>query len=622
MLKKKLNTIDILYLIFIIAFFYLPIVYVVVFSFNSSKSLTAFTGFSTRWYETMFKSHTMMESIYYTVLVAVIATVVSTIIGTITAIGLSKSRRILREVALQVNNLPMLNPDIVTAIGLMLLFVAVKAETGLLTMILAHITFDIPYVIVTIMPKLRSLDDNVAEAALDLGATPWQALTKAILPQIKDAILAGALIAFTMSFDDFVISFFTTGPGINNISIYVYTMYKRINPSINALSSIIILAITTVLLLINVVPMLRKKTVDEYAKEPNPKTKWVWAGVAACLLIGVVGYRALSKGDTQTLNVYNAGEYIDEEVLANFEAAYNCKVNYSTFASNEEMYTKLMSGTQYDVVIPSDYMIQKLLEEDMLQPIDHSIIQNLDSLTPAVMNLDWDPTNEYSVPYFWGNVGIVYDTTKVDYEDLEKDGFAIFKNTKYKGQIFMYDNERDAFMIALKDLGYSMNTDNEEEILAAYDWLTEMAETMEPSFVTDESIDGMINGEKWLALMYSGDAAYICSENEDMGFYVPDYGTNVWVDAMIIPANAQNYEMANEYINYMLTYEAAVANSEYVGYTSPVQEVMDELSSEEGTYYGIDAYLPREDNENDESYETVEVLRKMIADLWVKVKLH
>ena len=212
-MQKKKNWGDILYLFVIIAFFYLPILYVVLFSFNSTKSLTVFSGFSMRWYESMFKNRTMMESIYYTVLVAVIATAVSTVVGTITAIGLSKNRKIVRELALQVNNLPMLNPDIVTAIGLMLFFVSIKVQTGLVTMILAHITFCIPYVIITIMPKLRSLDDNVAEAALDLGATPWQALTKVILPQIKDAILAGALIAFTMSFDDFVISFFTTGPG-------------------------------------------------------------------------------------------------------------------------------------------------------------------------------------------------------------------------------------------------------------------------------------------------------------------------------------------------------------------------------------------------------------------------
>lgn len=243
----------------IMLFLYLPILYVVIFSFNESKSLTKFTGFSLKWYAKMFNDRTMMEAIYYTVIIAIIATVVSTIIGTIAAIGLSKSKRVLKEVVLQINNLPVMNPEIVTAIGLMLFFTSLNIETGFMTLLLAHIAFCIPYVILSVMPKLRQLDSNLAEAALDLGATPWQSLTKVIVPQIYPGIVAGALMAFTMSFDDFVISFFTTGPGVNNISIYVYTMYKRINPSINALSTLIVVVVTVILILVNVLPILKEK---------------------------------------------------------------------------------------------------------------------------------------------------------------------------------------------------------------------------------------------------------------------------------------------------------------------------------------------------------------------------
>ncbi len=246
------------YLVLILLFIYLPIGYVVLFSFNESKSLTNFTGFSLRWYENMFSDRTMLESIYYTVIVAVIATVVSTVVGTITAIGLSKSRRVIRSLVLEINNLPVMNPDIVTAIGLMLLFISLKMQLSLTTLILSHISFCIPYVILTIMPKLRQLDDNVAEAALDLGATPWQALTKVIIPQIYPAILSGALIAFSMSFDDFVISFFTAGVGINNISMFVYSM-KRYNPSVNALSTLIVVVVTVILILVNVIPAIKDK---------------------------------------------------------------------------------------------------------------------------------------------------------------------------------------------------------------------------------------------------------------------------------------------------------------------------------------------------------------------------
>ncbi len=264
---KKRSWFSKLYLVLIMAFFYLPIVYVVLFSFNASRSLTNFTGFSLQWYQKMFATREMMESIYYSTIIAVIATVVSTIVGTIVAIGLSKSNRLIKEVVTQVNNLPMLNPDIVTAIGFMLFFSTLNIPTGFGTLLLAHIVFCIPYVILSVMPKLRQLDDNVAEAALDLGCTPFEALYKVIIPQIKEGIISGALVAFTMSFDDFVISYFTTGPGINNISTYVYATTKRINPSVNALSTIIVIAITIILVITNVLPMIkaRRKNDEEIA---------------------------------------------------------------------------------------------------------------------------------------------------------------------------------------------------------------------------------------------------------------------------------------------------------------------------------------------------------------------
>lgn len=248
------------YLALLMVFFYLPILYTIVFSFNDSKSLTVFKGFSLRWYERMFESRPMMEAIWYTFLIAILATVISTIVGTIAAIGLSKSKKVMQLVMDQVNNLCIMNPEIVTAIGLLMLFSSFKVlEKGFMTLLLAHIMFCTPYVMLSVSPKLRSLDPNLAEAALDLGATPWQALIKVIVPQILPGIVSGSLIAFTMSIDDFVISYFVTGNGVSNISILVYSMSKRINPSINAISTLVIVIITVVLILINVIPMLRKK---------------------------------------------------------------------------------------------------------------------------------------------------------------------------------------------------------------------------------------------------------------------------------------------------------------------------------------------------------------------------
>lgn len=620
-----------LWLILIFLFFYLPIIYVVIFSFNSTKSLTVFSGFSTQWYEKMFSDRTMLEPIYYTVLVAVIATVVSTIIGTVTAIGLSKQKKLVRELVLQVNNLPVMNPDIVTAIGLMLFFLSINVETSFWTLLLSHITFCIPYVILSIMPKLRTLDDNVAEAALDLGATPFQALTKVIIPQITPAILSGALMAFSMSFDDFVISFFTTGTGVSNISIYVYSMSKRINPSINALSSIIVAVITTVLILVNVIPLIKsKKPVQKEINKKKSPLLAVSVGSMALIII-LVSFGFKSTGDfdpiaefgSNTLNVFNSGEYIGEDVISNFEKMYNVRVNYDTFTTQEEMYTKLMGGSSYDIIVPSDYMIERLMKANMLQKIDKDIVKSLNNLNPDLVEyMSFDPEMEYSVPYFWGNLGIVYDSTQVPEEDLEKYGWEIFRQEKYAGNAFMYDSEREAFCIALKSLGYSMNTSDDNEIMEAYQWLVDMDKKLKPSYVTDEVIDDMCNGAKAFALVFSGDAAYILSENEDMRYYEPQQGTNIWIDAMCIPTNAKSTKLANAFIEYILSYEASYANSEYVGYTSPNMEVAEILSSEDGDYYENSAYTPRTQYPLDETFVDNELQRRKISELWVKVKLN
>lgn len=620
-MKKSKGIGSKIYLALIMLFFYLPIIYMVFFSFNESKSLSKFTGFSLKWYEAMLANNSMIESIYYTVLIAIIATVVSTIVGTLASIGLSRSRKILKEIVLQVNNLPVLNPEIVTAIGLMLLFTSLHVTKGFWTLLLSHIAFCIPYVMLSVLPRIRRLDPNLAEAAMDLGASPFYALRKVIVPQLMPGIVAGALIAFTMSFDDFVISYFVTGQGINNISIMVYTMAKRVNPTINALSTLIVVAITVVLIITNLLSM-RKKT-----ETKNGKIKFAIVAVCVCLgLYGLNTLRSSSKSNfdpiatygCDTLNVFNWGEYVGEKTISNFEDRYNVKVNYSVFASNEEMYTKLLGGDDYDVLIPSDYMIERLINENRLRKIDKNNIPNLASITEGVKNLPFDPDNTYSVPYFWGSVGIIYDKTKIDPVDVETQGYNVLKNTKYKGQIYIYDSERDSFMMALKALGYSMNTENDNEIIEAYEWLLELKTTMEPVFVTDEVIDGMINNEKNMAVVYSGDAAYIQMENPNMAYFEPLEGTNQWSDAMVVPKNAACPLLAEEFINYNLEYEAAYDNSNYVGYTSGVDKVKHDL--ETGEYADSSAYIPRTGYELDEVFVNNEAMKKKLSELWIKIK--
>ena len=607
----------------LLVFFYAPILFMIIFSFNSSKSLTHFTGFSLRWYEAMLKNHGMMESLYVTIIIALLATIISTIIGTITAIGLSKSKKVLRAFVSQVNDFPIMNPEIVTAIGLMLLFITFQIEKGFVTLLLAHIAFCIPYVILSIMPKIKSLDPNLADAAMDLGATPWQALVKVIVPQIMPGIVSGALIAFTMSFDDFVISYFVTGQGVKNLSIMVYTMSKRINPSVNAISTLVVLLITITLTIVNVLPIIRKKTSPSKQNKP---WKWAVAGVVVVGLVASLFGLNKSAGSQpyagQTLHVYNWGEYTGENIISGFEELTGAKVVMDNFESNEQMYIKVANGDAYDVLVPSDYMIQRMMQEDMLQKLEPETRKEcLSELTDAIKGLPYDPKNEYSIPYFWGTVGIVYDKTKVSEEDLEKDGWDIFLDQKFKGDIYLYDSERDSFMMALKALGYSMNTTSQDELNDAYNWLIQCVQTMDPEIVTDEIIDNMAQARKALGLIYSGDAAYVMSENENMGFYMPKSGTNLWSDAMVIPKNAKNPKLANEFIRYITSYDAAMDNSSYVGYTSPNKEVMEELGGKGGDYDGINAYTPRAGYDKDEVFQYDETTRKIIADLWSRVKV-
>lgn len=611
-------------MILMIIFFYLPIAYMIIFSFNDGKSLTSFTGFSLRWYQHMLESQDMMEALYTTFSVALLATFISTVAGTIAAIGLSKSKKVIRGLMEQVNNLPMMNPEIVTAIGFMLLFITFKVEKGYMTMLLAHIAFCIPYVMLSVMPKIKQLDPNLADAAMDLGATPWQALRKVIVPQITPGIISGGLIAFTMSIDDFIISYFVTGGGVKNLSIIVYTMSKRVNPSINAISTCMVLIITAALVIINLAPVLSAK---RRKKEEIKKRRILPVALVAAALvvvIGVVKFGGEEKErpfEGQTLYLYNWGEYTGENIIRDFEEETGATVVQESFDSNEQMYIKVANQEPYDVLVPSDYMIERLIKEDLLQKLDKSKLTCMDKLADAVKGLPYDPKNEYSVPYFWGTVGIVYDKTKVEVRDLEAEGFGIFLDEKYKGEVYLYDSERDSFMMALKALGYSMNTTNEKEIQDAYNWLVQCVETMDAEIVTDEIIDNMAQGRKALGIMYSGDATYVMEENENMGYYMPETGTNLWSDAMVIPKNAKNPELAHAFINYASDYEGAYDNSSYVGYTSANQEVMDDIYGEGGDYEGIEAYIPRIDNPDDEVFVYNEDTKKIMGDLWSRVKI-
>ncbi len=623
-MKKKLSIGPKLYIALMFVFFYLPILVTMIFSFNSSKSLTKFTGFSLKWYQKLLTDNNIIAAVYVSISIAIIATAVSTILGTMTAIGLSRSRKVLREAILNVNNMPIMNPEIVTAIGLMILFTSARMERGYITMLLAHIMFCTPYVIVSVYPKVRSMDHNLANVAMDLGATPFQALTKVIIPILKPGIYAGMLLAFTMSIDDFVISYFVTGNGVSNISIVVYNMTKRTNPTINALSTLLILVVVIVLVIVNVIPSIVKKRKDKSIVMESTKPKFYKkiAGSVALVVMVAIAIFCVVKFSTinnkPVLRVFNSGEYMDSNLIEKFEKENDCDVVYETFDSNESMYTKLQSGSVYDVLVPSDYMIERLIKEDYLQPIDWGKITNKDKIVPKLLNNNFDKGSKYAVPYYWGTVGIVYNKKTVSKEDLQE-GWNILKNKKYSGKIYMYDSERDSFMIALKALGYSMNTTNKSELQQAYEWLVEQNKTMKPVYVGDDVMDNMISGNKDMAVVYSGDGAYIISENSNMGFVVPEQGSNNWIDGMVITKSCKNTELAHKFINFFLQKDVAIQNTAYIGYDSAVKSVYEYYRDEE--YAGNPGCAPDTSNPKSEEFKYQEQkIKEYCASLWTKVK--
>ncbi len=621
---KKLSLGPKMYVAIMFIFFYLPILVTMFFSFNASKSLTKFTGFSFKWYEKLVTDNNIISAVYVSISIAIIATAVSTFLGTITAIGLSRSRKVVREWLLNVNNMPIMNPDIVTAIGLMILFTSARMERGYITMLLAHIAFCTPYVIISVYPKVKSMDHNLANAAMDLGATPFQALTKVIIPMIKPGIFAGMLLAFTMSIDDFVVSYFITGNGVANISIVVYNMTKRTNPTINALSTILILVVVIILVSVEVIPKIIKKRREKTITMENAKSG-IWkkvalgVGVLAAVAIAVFSIsRFASINSKPVLRVFNSGEYVDTQLIDRFEKENNCKVVYETYDSNESLYTKLQSGSEYDIVVPSDYMIERLIKEGYLQKIDWSKIKNKDKIVPKILNMNYDKKQEYSVPYYWGSVGIVYDKTKVNKKDL-KQGWDILKDKKYSGDIYMYDSERDSFMVALKSLGYSMNTKDKKQLKQAYNWLMEQNKTMKPVYVGDDVIDNMISGNKAMAVVYSGDGAYIISENENMDFFIPGQGSNVWVDSMVVTKYCTNPDLAYKFMDFFLQKDVAIQNTEYIGYDSAVLSAYEYFRDVE--YKGNPGCAPDTSNPKNEEFGYQEKeIKSYCAGLWTKVK--
>ena len=324
------------------------------------------------------------------------------------------------------------------------------------------------------------------------------------------------------------------------------------------------------------------------------------------------------EDDKNVLNVYNWGDYIDPEVKTDFEKEFGVKVNYNTFATNEDMYVAIKKGgTSYDVAFPSDYMIERMIEDDLLEPLDKKKIDNFKNLDEAFLDLDFDPDNKYSLPYMWGTVGIMYNSKMVESEEVES--WDVLWDEKYKKEILMLDSQRDTFAVALKKLGYSMNTRDEKELEEAKEELIKQ-KPLVYAYIGDEVKDLMVGEEALLAVVWSGDAIMMVRDNEDLAYSIPREGTNLWFDNMVIPKNAKNKDLAHKFLNFMQRPDIAARNTDYIGYSTPNREAKKFL--EEDIINSYIAYPSEEDIENTEIFKDPRDIIRLYDDLWIELKAH
>ena len=589
-------------------FLYAPIIILIVFSFNAGNSSSVWKGFSLHWYGELFHNRLIMHSVYITLMVSLLATVIATLAGTFASIGLYSMRRKKRGVLMAVNNIPMMNADIVTGVGLCLLFVVLfngwgafagwvnswqtlvvlpeRLTMGFGTLLLAHICFNIPYIILAVGPKLRQMDRNLIDAAQDLGCTWMQAFWRVVIPEIKPGIVSGALTAFTMSIDDFIISYFTAGTSSSTLAMTIYGMTKkRVSPEINAISTLLFATVLVLLALINVRESRADKHVQAAQAAHAPHThhnnknrkllRRIAAGAVACVLLVTLIVTGRSVKSDRVVNVCSWGEYIDESLITRFEEETGIRVNYQTAESNEALYSLIkMGGADFDVIVPSDYMIARLIEEDMLAELDYDNIPNFDLIDDTYKHLSYDPENKYTVPYTWGALGIIYNTSMVS-EPITS--WSAMFDPQYAGQVLMINNSRDAIGAALLSLGYSLNTTDESQLEEAFNLIKQAKDNgVYQAFVMDEVFGKMEGGNAAIAMYYAGDYLTMLENNEDLAFVIPEEGSNWFVDAMCVLKSSQHKDEAEEWINFIASTDANLANMDYIWYASPNAEALEE----------------------------------------------
>ena len=581
--KKVSGVAGKIYLALICLFLYMPILTLVVLSFNATKTRGRFAGFSLRWYRSLFQDQSILHALFTTLLIALISALAATVFGTIVAFAMNRMKKWKKTTLMSLTNIPMLNADIVTGISLMLLFIAVNYTMGFSSVLIAHITFNLPFVILSVAPRLGSMNTSAFEAAQDLGASKAYAFWKVIFPDIMPNILTGFLLSFTMSVDDFVITHFTKGVGIDTLSTMIYTEQKKgIRPEIYSLSTLMFVTIFVLLILYTLHKSHAEKIKSRASSRMETASRWISLSlVPVVFLVVLFGYYSTKTTSTGSLKVYNWGEYMDPQVLELFEKETGISVTYDEYETNESMYPIIAKGAaDYDLICPSDYMIQKMSDEGLLEPINWSRIPNAKNIDDQYFEFarGYDENNTYSMPYLWGTVGILYNKKMVK---GPIDSWGVLWDTRYQDDILMQKSVRDAFGVALKYLGYSLNTTDEAQLDEAKQKLLEQKHSgVVQAYVVDEVRDKMIAGEAAIGVIYSGEALTCMEENEDLAYVIPKEGSNLWMDNFAIVKGAKNKENAEKFLNFLCRPEIMKMNFEYITYSVPSSKARELLPDE------------------------------------------
>lgn len=581
--KKVSGVAGKIYLALICLFLYMPILTLVVLSFNATKTRGRFAGFSLRWYRSLFQDQSILHALFTTLLIALISALAATVFGTIVAFAMNHMKKWKKTTLMSLTNIPMLNADIVTGISLMLLFIAVNYTMGFSSVLIAHITFNLPFVILSVAPRLGSMNTSAFEAAQDLGASKAYAFWKVIFPDIMPNILTGFLLSFTMSVDDFVITHFTKGVGIDTLSTMIYTEQKKgIRPEIYSLSTLMFVTIFVLLILYTLHKSHAEKIKSRASSRMEAASRWISLSlVPVVFLVVLFGYYSTKTTSTGSLKVYNWGEYMDPQVLELFEKETGISVTYDEYETNESMYPIIAKGAaDYDLICPSDYMIQKMSDGGLLEPINWSRIPNAKNIDDQYFEFarGYDENNTYSMPYLWGTVGILYNKKMVK---GPIDSWGVLWDTRYQDDILMQKSVRDAFGVALKYLGYSLNTTDEAQLDEAKQKLLEQKHSgVVQAYVVDEVRDKMIAGEAAMGVIYSGEALTCMEENEDLAYVIPKEGSNLWMDNFAIVKGAKNKENAEKFLNFLCRPEIMKMNFEYITYSVPSSKARELLPDE------------------------------------------